>query len=256
MKLQHDPVPRRPAALILACWLLSPSDYALAQSPTDPPGDITVSGGATVVSDYRFRGISESDKRPALQGSVTVEHVSGVYGRVWASTIHDYVANDAPVEIDLSAGYRRTFGGTTVDAGVLYYYYPDSGGIAFDFFEPYASVAHTLGPVTARVSAAYAPRQKALSVGNGREDNLYVAGDLSAGVPGTPVSLSAHLGRTSGPSYLSIGDGYTDWSLGASYTRGGLTFGLSYVDTDDALFTPRGRNASEAGLVASVGFGF
>lgn len=240
----------------IACALAICSGQAAAQSPTDPPGDVTVSGGVALVSDYRFRGISRSDKRPALQGSVTVDHVSGVYGRVWASTIHDYVANDAPAEIDLSAGYRRTFGGTTVDAGVLYYYYPDSGGIASDFFEPYASVAYTLGPVGGKLSAAYAPRQNALSIGRGREDNLYVAADLSAGVPGTPVSLSAHLGHNRGPSYLSIGHNYTDWSLGASYTTRGLTFGLAYVDTDASVFTPRGRNASEAGLVASVGFGF
>jgi len=250
--LTRSPAP----SATIACALALCSGHAAAQSPTDPPGDITVSGGVVLVSDYRFRGISRSDKRPALQGSVTVDHVSGIYGRVWASTIHDYVAGDAPLEIDLSAGYRRTFGGTTLDAGVLYYYYPDSGGVASDFFEPYASLAYTLGPVSGKLSAAYAPPQNALSIGRGREDNLYVAADLSAGVPGTPVSLSAHLGHNRGPSYLSIGDSYTDWSLGASYTTSGLTFGLAYVDTDDSVFTPRGRNASEAGLVASVGFGF
>ena len=245
-----------PLSAAIACALAMCSGQAAAQSPTDPPGDITVSGGIALVSDYRFRGISRSDKRPALQGSVTVDHVSGVYGRVWASTIHDDVANDAPVEIDLSAGYSRTFGGTTIDAGVLYYYFPDSGGIASDFFEPYASLAYTLGPARGKLSAAYAPRQKALSVGQGREENLYGAADLSADVPGTPVSFSAHVGHSRGRSYLSIGDDYTDWSLGASYTRSGLTFGLAYVDSDASVFTPRGRNASEAGLVASVGFGF
>jgi uncharacterized protein (TIGR02001 family) len=244
--------PLLPAACALLLW----SGSAAAQSPTDPPRDITVSGGVTAVSDYRFRGISQSDRRPALQGSVTADHVSGVYGRVWASTIHDYVANDAPAEIDLSAGYRRTFGGTTVDVGLLYYWYPGSGGIATDFLEPYASVAHTLGPVTGKLSAAYAPRQSALALGSGREDNLYVAGDVSAFLPGSPVGVSAHLGHNRGPSYLSIGRSYTDWSLGATYTAGGLTFGLSYVDTNKNLRTPRGRNAAGAGVVASVAFGF
>lgn len=254
MKRAVSPSPLKPVAF--ACALVLSSAQAAAQSPTDPPGDITVSGGIALVSDYRFRGISQSDRRPALQGSVTVDQVSGVYGRVWASTIHDYVANDAPAEIDLSAGYRRTFGGTTIDAGLLYYYFPDSGGIASDFFEPYASLAYTLGPVTGKLAAAYAPRQKALSVGQMRKDNLYVAADLSAGVPGTPFSLSAHLGHNRGPGFLGIDDDYTDWSLGATYTRSGLTFGLAYVDTDASVFTPRGRNASEAGIVASVGFGF
>lgn len=242
--------------LPLACALLLWSGSAAGQSPTDPPGDLTVSGGIAAVSDYRFRGISHSDRRPAVQGGVTVDHVSGVYGRVWASSIHDYVAGNAPAEVDLSAGYRRSFGGVTVDAGVLYYFYPDAGAAASDFVEPYGSVAYTLGPVTAKLTAAYAPRQSALSFGRGRDDNLSVSGDVSGFVPGTPVTLSAHLGHNSGPTRLGLADDYTDWSLAANYTMRGLTFGLAYVDTDARVRTPRGRDAAEAGIVASVAFGF
>lgn len=229
---------------------------ASAQDITDPPGALTVSGDVTLVSDYRFRGVSRTDRRPALQGSATIEHASGFYGTVWASTVSDYIFNGADAEIDVSAGYRTTSDGTTIDVGVLYYLHPGSDGIASDFVEPYASVAHILGPVTAQASLAYAPRQAALSVGNGREDNLYVAGDLSAGIPGTPFAMSAHIGRTFGPSRLSIGRAYTDWRLGATYTTQGLTFGLAYVDTDDAFITPRGRNEAGAGAVASVGLSF
>jgi uncharacterized protein (TIGR02001 family) len=216
----------------------------------------TVSGGATLVSDYRFRGISQTDKRFAVQGTFTVAHASGPYVTVWGSSIDDYVYNGADQEIDFTAGYRRTFGATTVDAGILYYYYPGSGGISSDFVEPFVSVAHTLGSVTAKASAAYAPKQRALSVGGGKEDNLYLAADLSAAIPETPVSVSAHVGHSFGPSYLTIGDGYTDWSLGASASWKSLTFGLSYVDTDGTFITPSGRNASKAGIVASVGAAF
>ncbi len=229
---------------------------AQAQGPTDPPKAVTVTGGATLVSDYRFRGISQTDKRFAIQGTVTAQHSSGFYGTVWGSSIDDYVYNGADAEIDLSAGYRGTTNGTTFDVGVLYYSYPGSGGIDSDFFEPYASVSHTLGPVTGKASAAYAPKQSALSIGNGRQDNLYLAGDLSAGVPGTPISITAHLGRTFGPSYLSIGRAYTDWGLGATYATSGLTFGVAYVDTDDDFITPSGRNAAKAGIVGSVGVSF
>jgi uncharacterized protein (TIGR02001 family) len=239
------------AASILA--ILLAATPAAAQESKSP---ITVSGGATLVSDYRFRGISQTDKRPALQGSITLAHASGFYASVWGSSIDDYVYNGADQELDLIAGYRRTFGGTTIDAGVLYYYYPGSGGIDSDFVEPFVSVAHTLGPATAKLSAAYAPKQRALSVGAGKEDNLYLAGDLSAGIPSTPISLNAHVGRSFGPSYLTIGDGYTDWSLGATATFKSLTVGLAYADTDGDYITPRGRNASKAGLVASVGVSF
>lgn len=242
--------------IILGTVLTLAAGAAHAQGPIDPPKAITVTGGATLVSDYRFRGISQTDKRFAIQGTATVAHSSGFYGTVWGSSIDDYVYNGADAEIDLSAGYRRTTGGTTFDVGVLYYYYPGSGGINSDFFEPYASVSHTLGPVTAKGSVAYAPKQAALSVGNGKEDNLYLAGDLSAGIPNTPIGITAHLGHTFGPSYLAIGKGYTDWSLAASVTTSGLTFGVAYVDTDDDFITPSGRNAAKAGVVASVGAAF
>ncbi len=96
-----------------------------------------MSGGATLVSDYRFRGISQTDKRFALQGSVTLAHEFGFYTSVWGSSIDDYVAGGSDVELDLIAGYRRTLGGTTVDAGALYYYYyPGLGGGNTDFVEP------------------------------------------------------------------------------------------------------------------------
>jgi len=138
-----------------------------AATAQESEGAVTVSGGATLVSDYRFRGISQTDKRAAVQGSFTIAHKSGLYATVWGSSIDDYVYNGADQEIDLVAGYRRTFGATTVDAGLLYYYYPASGGISSDFVEPFVSVAHTVGPATAKLTANYAPAQRALSVGAG-----------------------------------------------------------------------------------------
>ena len=82
-------------------------------------GKVTFNGGVTLVSDYRFRGISQTDRRFALQGSFTAAHSSGFYGSVWGSSIDDYVYNGADQELDLIAGYRRAFGGTTLDAGLL-----------------------------------------------------------------------------------------------------------------------------------------
>lgn len=225
---------------------------ALAQDEAAPA--LTVTGNAAVVSDYRFRGISQTDKRFALQGGITVTHESGFYVSTWGSSIDDYVAAGSDQELDLIAGYSKTIGAATVDVGVLYYYYPGSGGANTDFVEPYASIKGTFGPATAKLSAAYAPKSRALSVDGGltREDNLYVAGDLSASVPNTPLGVSAHLGHSFGPSYLTIGDEYTDWSIGATYTWSHLTFGVSYVDTDKSLYSPSGRNISKAGVVGSI----
>ena len=241
-------------------FLLAASCAALATATPAAASDLgngfTVNGGATVVSDYRFRGISQSNRRFAVQGTFTLGHSSGFYATVWGSSIDDYVASGADAEIDFIAGYRRTLGGTTIDAGVLYYYYPGAGNANTDFVEPYVSVSHIFGPVTAKATAAYAPSQAALTIGAGNEDNLYLAGDLSATIPETPISLTAHVGHSFGPSYLTIGDGYTDWSLGASAAIGNLSLGLAYVDTDGTFITPTGRNASGGGIVASVGVAF
>ena len=243
---------RTSKALIVAATMAA----AVPAAAEDLGGGFSVNGGATLVSDYRFRGISQTDKRFAVQGSLSVSHQSGLYGSVWGSSIDDYVAAGFDQEIDFIVGYKKTFGGTTIDGGVLYYYYPGGGSANTDFVEPYISVSHTLGAVTAKATANYAPSQSALTIGSGDEDNLYLGADLSGALPGTPISLSAHLGHSFGPSYLTIGDEYTDWSLGASYTLKNLTFGVSYVDTDGTFITPSGRNASKAGVVASVGVAF
>jgi len=238
----------------------APLILSMAAAPAaaeDLGAGFSVNGGATLVSDYRFRGISQTDRDFALQGSFSLSHESGLYATVWGSSIDDYVAAGADAELDLIVGYKHSFGDTTIDGGVLYYFYPGNCcDIPTDFVEPYVSVSHAFGPLTAKATAAYAPKQKALSVGNGKEDNFYLAGDLSYAIPKTPVSLTAHFGHSFGPSYLTIGDEYSDWSLGASVTKGNFTAGLSYVDTGKSLYSPSGKNISRAGAVASLGVAF
>jgi len=248
------------ALALLAAALPAFSTAAMADE-TDPPAAVTVTGSATVVSDYRFRGISQTDKQITVQGGFSIAHESGLYVAVWGSGIDDYVAAGGDTEVDLSAGYRTEIApGTTVDIGALYYYYPGAEkvipGYDSDFLEAYASVTHAIGPATGKLSVAYAPKQNALSIGSGPEDNLYIAGDLSASIPDSPIGLSAHLGHNFGPSYLSIGKEYTDWSLGATFTHGNLTAGVSYVDTNKAAFSPSGRNISGGGVVATLGVAF
>ncbi|WP_414899826.1 TorF family putative porin [Sphingomonas flavalba] len=246
----------RTSILALTGPFLALAATPVAAQDTAPPPPLTISGSATLVSDYRFRGVSQTNKRFAVQGGLTVAHDSGLYASVWGSSIDDYVAAGSDQEIDLIAGYRTTRGGTTFDVGVLYYYYPGSGGAKTDFVEPYASVAHMIGPATAKLTVNYAPKAAALSIGGGKQDNLYVAGDLSVGIPTTPLSLSAHFGRSFGPSYLTIGKGYSDWNVGVAYSWQALTFGVSYVDASKAAYAPGGRNVARAGVVGSVGVSF
>ena len=244
---------------IIALAVASP---ALADEPTAPPPAVTINGTAAVVSDYRFRGISQTDKNFAIQGSITVSHESGVYASIWGSSVDDYVTQSGQghTELDLIVGFKKTFSGTTFDIGALYYVYPKTrlagDNSSSDFIEPYASISHTFGPVTGKATINYAPKQKALrldqTTGRNR-DNVYIAGDLSAAIPNTPIGLTAHIGHTFGPSWLSIGKEYTDYGVGATLTYKMLTLGVSYIDADGAPFiTPSGKDAAKGGIVGSL----
>lgn len=248
-------------ASLLSIALATPA-FAQDEAAAEDTSGITVSGGATLVSDYRYRGISQTDKDPAIQGSLTITHDSGVYVGLWGSSVDDYVAAGADQEIDIIAGFKKEISsGVTLDVGATYYFYPGAEKLIAnynsDFIEGYAALSGTIGPVTAKGSVFYAPKQNALSVGAGKEDNLYLRTDLSAAIPDTPVTLTGSFGYSFGPSYLTIGRKYADWSLGASYTKKNLTVGVAYVDTNKSLLSPiTSKNISKAGIVLSAGVAF
>ena len=238
---------------------------ALAQ---DEAPAVTINGTATVVSDYRFRGISQTDKNFAVQGSLTVSHASGFYASVWGSSVDGYVtaSTQSNQEIDLIVGFKKTLGSATIDVGALYYVYPKTrlaGDVtSSNFIEPYLAISGTAGPVTAKATINYAPKQKALALDQigPSNDNVYIAGDFSAAIPGTPLGLTAHIGHNFGPSWLATtgrGNEYTDWGLGATLTYKAITLGLQYVDTDTTFFAgPLLKDQAKGGVVATLGVSF
>lgn len=237
-------MPRKLHCLAAAALLV-----ALAAPAAAEPigGGLDVTGGVTLVSDYRFRGISFSDEDPAIQGTITIAHDSGFYAGTWASSIEDSPAF-GHTEVDLYAGWAGEVApGTGLDVGVTYYVYPN-GNDAFgasDFFEPYAKISHTIGPVEATVGAYYAWGQSAI----GGADNFYLFTDAAAAIPGTPLTFKGHFGYSDG-SLAPTGD-YLDWSLGVDVAVGPVTLGLAYVDTDLGDL-----HTLDAGLVLSVGAAF
>lgn len=216
---QEQPAPSR-----------QPEAEAEAQVEPDPALAFTITGSATLASEYRFRGVSLSDGDPAVQGTINLNHESGLYAGVWASSLEGFGAvGGASAEIDLYAGYRREVAsGVTVDGGLLYYLYPGAEGGEFDYFEPFANMTVTTGPVTNKVGFAYSWEQDAL----GGNDNLYVFNDTAFALGGTPFALLGHVGYNAGNSGLAFGSDYLDWSLGATATWRNLTLGVAYIDTD------------------------
>jgi uncharacterized protein (TIGR02001 family) len=188
----------------------------------------------------------------AIQGGITATHESGLYAGTWASNLAGWGQfGGSNMELDLFAGYAIPLGGATLDVGLTWYMYP-SGADKTDFAEPYVKLSSEFGPVKGLLGVAYAPKQQAL--GNwcsdaactiadpgDKEDNLYIWGDVSGAVPGTPVSLKAHLGYSDGnpglgPNGTSVAPTgkYLDWLVGADVAIPGtpLTLGVAYVDTD------------------------
>ena len=224
--------------LLTGCALAAALCSAPARAQEVPTGDLTLSGTAALVSDYRFRGVSLSNGDPAVQGGLTVNHASGLYAGTWASSIADtygYAGNTGSMELDLFAGYTREVApGFTADVGLLYYAYPGGHLGKAEFFEPYASLSTTYGPAKVKLGVNYAWKQAAIN----DDDNLYVYSNLDVAVPGTPVTVSGHVGYTDGPLapsyYLTANKTHGwDYSAGASVTvLGKLTLGVSYVGVE------------------------
>jgi uncharacterized protein (TIGR02001 family) len=236
----------------------------------EPSGPVTVSGSVALVSDYRFRGVSQTDEEMAVQGGFTVGHESGLYVGTWASNLSGWgTFGGSNMELDIYGGYAMPLGAATLDVGVTWYMYP-GGADDTDFAEPYVKLSSTLGPVEGLVGVAYAPKQQALGnysatpTSNGqKEDNLYLWTDLSSGIPNTPLTVKGHLGYSNGnpglgPNGTSVAPTgeYFDWMLGADFAAGPLTLGVAYVDTDisrseSAYLLPNFSNTEDGSSIAS-----
>ena len=245
----------RSIASLAAFALAAGASVAQAQSgPTDakPAPAYTITGNFGIYSQYVFRGLTQTDRKPAFQGGFDFAHSNGFYLGTWGSNIswlHDAgVCNHGcSLEWDLYGGWKYAINddwGT--DVGVLYYYYPGSyvgGATKPDTTEIYGAVSWKW------VSLKYS-----YSVDHtfGVPDNAgYI--DFSANYPINDAwTLNAHIGRQ---DYRGSTNGisndvfdYTDWKLGVTWAFNGYNIGAYYTDTNakDAGYTLAGRNIGKA----------
>jgi uncharacterized protein (TIGR02001 family) len=191
-------------AAALALMLTGMTGAAYAESP--------ISANVALTTDYVWRGVSQTDNGPAIQGGFDYAHESGVYVGVWGSNVDFGPAVDSNVEVDLYGGYATEFdGGVSLDVGFIHYDYPSESDN--DFEELYLGLGY--GPVSARVSHDF--------------DNENTYWELGAGfdLP-AEVGLSLHVG------YYDFDDGseYSDWKVAVSKSLAGADFELAYTDTD------------------------
>jgi uncharacterized protein (TIGR02001 family) len=258
----------RPTTLLLGTIAVASATPAFAQDSAPPPA-VKLSGGATLTSDYRFRGVTRSDGDPSIQATLDLDTRIGLYAGTSVSEIDGSgrtpaIAGHGDAEVDLYGGYATSFSnGIGVDVGLLYYVFPGRApGRDTNFFEPYAALRYTLGPVSTKLGATYAwGGQQALggldaTGGNGA--NIYVYGDASVGIPRTPVTLKTHLGYSNGSlgSLNPAGsndDSYYDWSVTAEAVGGPMKVGISYVDTD--ITNAKTTSADRQGFASKLGRG-
>ena len=225
---------------LAAALLLGTGVSAQAQDAA-PPAAFDLSASAGVVSDYRFRGVSLSNRDPAIQGGLYLRHQSGFFAGTWASSIADQGAGE--VEVDLYGGFGGTTGQIEYNVTALAYVYPGGGGQ--DYYELSGSADLVLGPASVGLTAAWVPSQS-----NYGGDNVYVGAKGKLPFVGPRTNLFGHVGYEDGSTYQGLGK--WDWELGASYVAGPVTASLSYVDTDYSGPNQYGRLAGAAVMASLV----
>lgn len=225
---------------------------ALAALPTAAYAQLAFNVGA--VSDYRYRGISQTRLKPAIQGGMDFA-AGGLYIGVWASSIKwiKDAGGDADVEVDLYGGYKGEVAGLAYDVGALTYQYPSNKlSTSANTTEIYGAL--TFGPVTGKYSHAVTN-----TFGVADSKNSYYV-DLSATFDLGFATLTPHVGyqKFSGPS--SGVASYTDYAITLSKDFSGLVVSAAVVGTDaDKSFysSPiNGKELGKAGVVLGVKYNF
>jgi uncharacterized protein (TIGR02001 family) len=261
---------------------------AMAQSapaPAPEPEKSPITANVTVVNDYRYRGISQSNFKPAIQGGFDYAHESGFYIGNWNSSI-SWISDSltfnggrtttvsAPIEMDFYAGFKKELiaPGFASDIGVLQYYYPATGlanGVTNpNTTEIYLAQNFTFGPITGFGKFSYAVTTL---FGNANTTGSYYP-DLTlnydTGVWG--ITANAHVGYQYFAGNASPGVSnsalysYTDWKLGLTKDFGsGLALSAAYVGTNSpssgtvngtakGQFSPSGQNLGKGGAVVAL----
>src|SRR4051812_33058432 len=185
--------------VLLSSLLLSGVALAQAPAPKAPEPDWTVTGNATLASDYRFRGFTQTGFGPALQGGVDVAHKSGFYVGNWNSNVANTLFTGATLEMDLYGGYKaELMPGLGVDIGAIYYAYPRSGklfpaAVKIDNKEIYGGLSY--GPVSAKLYYAlgdYFKTAAGFGAPNSTKGTTYL--DLSYSQEFSGFTVGAHYG--------------------------------------------------------------
>ncbi|MCB9979857.1 MAG: porin [Rhodospirillales bacterium] len=210
---------------LLALSLFSFSSPAFAETKV---GDVTITGNVALTTQYSFRGITQSNEKPALQGGIDLGHSCGLYAGVWGSSIDFGGSDDSQIELDVYAGYAGAYKGLDYDIGLIYYGYPGTDTAReYDFWELALGLGYDFGAAAVSAGINYSPNYF-----NESGDAQYYHAEVDVPLP-YDLTLSGHFGHQEIDRAVHFGvDDYNDWSVGLGYAWQGFDFSLSYVDTD------------------------
>lgn len=218
--------------------------------------EVTVATNANITTDYKFRGISQTNSGPAFQGGFDVGFGNGFYVGNWNSNINNLGGGSSGLEMDFYGGYAGEVSGIGYDVGALYYFYEgfnQGAGPDADTLEIYGKLSYA--GAYAKLSYAASDDYFAFQAANGSNDqggSTYL--DLGYTFPlSEKVSLTAHYGLTTFDKDMADGrpgvpagsliDSYSDYSLSATYAiNSNYSVSAAYIEAEDKA----------AGLVGGV----
>lgn len=228
----------------------------------------------SLTNDYRYRGISQSNFRPAIQGGFDYAHSSGFYIGNWNSSI-SWISDaasaagnhaSAPVEMDFYGGFKYEWSkGFTADVGILQYYYPTTNLSAFaanpNTTELYAAQNFTFDSLTGYLKFSWAASTLFGTANSAGSNYTDLTVNYDTGFWG--LSLNAHVGYQYVAGKVAGGDvsnsslySYTDWKLGVTKDFGsGFAGSMAYVGTnakDGSYVNPQLQNLGKGGFLISL----
>lgn len=229
---------------------------AAAQAAAAPASPHTFTGNISLQSEYRFRGIAQTFKKPALQGGFDYSHASGIYLGNWNSNVNEGAGFPASnLEMDFYGGWKKTWGDWGLDIGAIYYSYPGSdanptrvaAGIAATsaaFTNPRTARTHTGSVDNTEIYIGGSWKWISLKYYHGVGDWFSLADtkgssywDLTANYDlGNGWTLTGHVGANRVKNWHTGTDGtnadYTDWKIGVTKDINGWVLGAAYIDTN------------------------
>ncbi|OZI75956.1 TorF family putative porin [Bordetella genomosp. 2] len=245
-----------PALSVAVLAAIAASAHA---EPTDLGAGFSLSGNAAIVSDYRFRGYSQTNFRPAVQVGFDLAHSSGFYLGNWNSNVSDFVFPEGNLEMDFYGGWKGELGhGLGLDVGALYYYYPGSSspkGGNYNNTDLYVGLSY------GRYSLKYSYTPSDFFSTPDSKGTWYLDGTANFDL-GDGWGLVAHVGYQKLKQQVDMdGDSighYVDYKLGVTKDLNGWVLGLAAVgaSADNWLPTKNGHPSGRLGAVFSVARAF